>query len=160
MGYFVGLKLYVPALAWYHKQIWLIKGDLQVLSRGNGFLLFKFSDDNDKQRALEEGPWFVRGKPLVLCLWMIESKFERDKLLTIPVWVKLPKLSLRLWSPTLIGRIASTLGMPLYMDEATTTGSRVDFARVCVEIDATFAFPHMTHIEVDGVQEEVDVDYD
>ena len=66
MGYFVDLKPYVPALARYFKQLWRTKGDLQVLSRGNGFHLFKFSDDGDKQRALEDGPWFVRGKPLVL----------------------------------------------------------------------------------------------
>ena len=56
-----------------------------MLSRGNGFLLFKFSDDGDKKRALEEGPWFVRGKPMVLKTWTIESKFEKDKLLSIPI---------------------------------------------------------------------------
>ena len=66
MGYFVDLKPYVPTLARYFKNLWLVKGELQVVSRGNGFLLFKFSDDSDKQRVLEEGPWFVRGKPLVL----------------------------------------------------------------------------------------------
>ena len=66
MGYFVGLKPYVPALAGHFMHLWMIKGDLQVLSWGNGFLLFKFTDGGDKQRALEEGPWFVHGKPLVL----------------------------------------------------------------------------------------------
>ena len=94
MGYFVGLKPYVPALARYFKTLWLVKGELQVLSRGNGFLLFKISDDSDKQRALEEGSWFVWGKPLVLRTWSIDSKFEKDKLLTIPVWMKLTKLPL------------------------------------------------------------------
>ena len=59
MGYFVGLKPYVLALAIYLKRLWLIKGDLQVLSQGNGFLLFMFSDDRDKKHALKEGPWFV-----------------------------------------------------------------------------------------------------
>lgn len=99
-----------------------------MLSRGNGFLLFKFSDDGDKKQALKEGPWFVRGNPLVLRTWTLESKFEKDKLLTIPIWVKFPKLALWFWSPTLIDRVASTLGKLLYMDEAIATGSRVDFA--------------------------------
>ena len=85
MGYFVGLKPCVPALAGYFKRLWMLKGDLQVLSRGNSFLLFKFSDNGDKKRALEEGPWFVCGKPLVLRTWTIESKFEKDKLLSIPI---------------------------------------------------------------------------
>lgn len=62
LRYFVGLKPYVPALASYFKQLCMVKGELQVLSRGNGSLLFKFSEDDDKQRALEEGLWFVSGQ--------------------------------------------------------------------------------------------------
>ena len=100
----------------------MVKGDLQVLSRGNGFHLFKFSEDEDKREALEGGPWFVRGKPLALWPWSIDSKFKKEKLTSIPIWVKLPKLRLHYWSPSLIGRAASTLGIPLCMDEATARG--------------------------------------
>ena len=46
------------------------------------------------------------------------------------------------------------------MDEATATGSRVDFARICVEIDTAFSFPRTTHQEVDAIQEDIRVDYD
>ena len=59
MGYFIGLKPYVSALAGYFKRLRMIKWELQVLSRGNGFLLFKFYDDDDKKHTLEEGPWFI-----------------------------------------------------------------------------------------------------
>ena len=59
-----------------------------------------------------------------------------------------------------MGRLASTLGKPLYMDEATASGSRVDYARVCIEIEASFTFPRYTHTEVDGVQEDIAMDYD
>ena len=31
LGYFVGLKPYVPALAGYFKKLWMIRGSLQVL---------------------------------------------------------------------------------------------------------------------------------
>ena len=65
MGYFIRLRPYVSALAAYFMKIWMVKGDLQVLSRGNGFLLFKFSEDEDKCEALEGEPRFVRGKALV-----------------------------------------------------------------------------------------------
>ena len=138
----------------------MLKGMLQVLLSGNGFLLFRFSDDGHKQRVLEEGPWFIQGKPLVLRSWTIDSKFEKDKLLTILVWVKFRKFLLHFWSPTLIGRVVSTLGTPLYMDDATATGARVDFARVCIEIESSFSFPCVTHLEVDGIQEDIGVDYD
>ena len=94
MGYFISLKPYVPALAKFFKHLWMVKGELQVLSRGNGFPLFKFTEASDKLQALEDGPWFVQGKPLVLRSWSIHSIFEKDKLLTIPVWIKLPNLPL------------------------------------------------------------------
>ena len=115
---------------------------------------------NEKRRVLEDGPWFVWGKPLVLRHWTIDSKFERDMLSTIPIWVKFPKFSLQFWSPNLIGHAVSTLGVPLYMDKVTATGSRVDFAQVCIEIEASFSFPRTTHLEVDGLVEEIAVDYD
>ena len=41
------------------------------------------------------------------------------------------------------------------MDEATATGSRV-----CIEIEASFSFPRYTHLEVDGLEEEIAVAYD
>ena len=85
--------------------------------------------------------------------------FEKDKLLSIPIWVKFPKLALQFWLPTLIGRVASTLGKPLYMDKATATGSKVDFAHMCIEIDSTFSFPRTTHLEVDGMLDDIEVDY-
>ena len=33
MGYFIGLRLYILVLANYFKKIWMIKGELHVLSR-------------------------------------------------------------------------------------------------------------------------------
>ena len=46
------------------------------------------------------------------------------------------------------------------MDEATATGSRVDFARVCIEIGSSFSYPRTTHLEVEGVLDDIEVDYD
>ena len=39
-------------------------------------------------------------------------------------------------------------------------GSRVNYARVYVEIEASFPFPLCTHIEVDSIQEDIMVGYD
>ena len=52
------------------------------------------------------------------------------------------------------------LGISLYMDEATATCSRVDFAHVSIVINSNFSFPRTTLLEVDGTLDDVEVDYD
>ena len=52
------------------------------------------------------------------------------------------------------------MGIPLCMNEATASGQRVAYARVCIEIEASFSFPRSTLMEVEGICEDIAVDYD
>lgn len=40
------------------------------------------------------------------------------------------------WSAEGLGVVASGVGRPLYSDRRTTEKTRIDFARVCIEVDA------------------------
>ncbi|KAF9676417.1 hypothetical protein SADUNF_Sadunf09G0136400 [Salix dunnii] len=46
------------------------------------------------------------------------------------------------WADRGLSLVASKVGKPLSCDESTYTCSRLDFARVCVEIDAGMPFIH------------------
>ncbi|KAJ6365126.1 hypothetical protein OIU76_029989 [Salix suchowensis] len=54
---------------------------------------------------------------------------------TLPVWVKLPNLSLKCWSTTCLSKIASALGKPIQCDMLTSSMSRLSYARILVEIN-------------------------
>lgn len=48
---------------------------------------------------------------------------------------------LEYWNGDGLSRIASAVGIPLFMDHLTSSGSRISFARVCVDIPADSTFP-------------------
>ncbi|XP_027120509.2 uncharacterized protein [Coffea arabica] len=53
----------------------------------------------------------------------------------VPVWFQLPKLPLHYFQKEAIFQISSVLGIPLFVDAATSAVARPSLARVCVEID-------------------------
>lgn len=146
----------------YLRWIWKLKGTLQIMPRGNGFFMFKFSSEVEMQRVLENGPWFVHGKPLVLKRWSPDTPFEHQRLTSIPIWVRFPQLPLKYWSKGAMEIIASTLGQPLFLDEATAKSRHFEFARLCVEINHDFEFPDVVPIFSEDTNsiEEVMVTYD
>ena len=62
---------------------------------------------------------------------------SRGKFSTIPMWVKLHDVPLDLWTEEGIKFVASTLGKPMQLDEATLSGPYMKYARVCIEMDAS-----------------------
>ncbi|KAL7219623.1 hypothetical protein ACSBR2_012643 [Camellia fascicularis] len=55
--------------------------------------------------------------------------------------------------------IASAVGTPLFMDQLTTSGNRISFARVCVNIQADSLFPDSFSITSEGDSIEIRVKY-
>ncbi|KAK1308725.1 hypothetical protein QJS10_CPA09g00783 [Acorus calamus] len=60
----------------------------------------------------------------------------------------------------MLSRLASAVGKPLYSDRATTSKSRVLFARVCVEVSASASLPDIIWIKEDDDIPELAVEYE
>lgn len=102
---------------------------------------FEFQDEETKLKVLEGGPYFFSRRYLVLNDWhrmLVPSTAHPS---TIPAWVKIHKLPLECWTEEGLSHIASTIGRPLYVDNATAQQQRIDFARICVEVSANSNFP-------------------
>lgn len=52
----------------------------------------------------------------------------------VPIWIQLPNLNLDLWAPANLGKVASYVGIPVTTDAFTAARSRIDYARVLVEV--------------------------
>lgn len=81
-----------------------------------------------------EGYWAIFSRfPLLLKPWRagvsIAEHFDR-----IPIWIRLPNLKLDLWAPSNLSKVASFVGMPVTTDACTAARSRIDYARVMVEV--------------------------
>lgn len=81
VGYALGEQLYYHHLKAFVLRSWNPKGSLDVLTRDNGFFMFKFSMKEDMTGVLEGGPYMFEGRPLVLKVWNRHVGLERDILL-------------------------------------------------------------------------------
>ncbi|KAK3222001.1 hypothetical protein Dsin_009026 [Dipteronia sinensis] len=66
---------------------------------------------------------------------LILTKASYSKIL---VWVKLFNIPNEYWIEKGLSRIASAVGKPLYADSLTESMKRISYARICIEIDATY----------------------
>ncbi|KAL2235464.1 UNVERIFIED_CONTAM: hypothetical protein Sindi_1278600 [Sesamum indicum] len=55
----------------------------------------------------------------------------------VPIWIKLRHLPMEYWTTEGLSTVASGVGKPLYPDAITRACTRLDYARVCVMLDAT-----------------------
>lgn len=120
---------------------------------------FEFKDEATKLKVLGGGPYFFSRRYLVLKEWrrmLIPSTVHPS---SIPAWIKIHKLPLECWTEAGLSRIASTIGKPIHVDNATAKRQRLDFARVCVEIEAGDELPTEVQIKVNGDSVVVLIEY-
>ncbi|KAL0315515.1 UNVERIFIED_CONTAM: hypothetical protein Sradi_5429700 [Sesamum radiatum] len=96
----------------------------------SGWLVFRFARDDDRQRILAGGPYFIYGRPLLLKAMPDCFEFKEDDISLTPVWAILPSLPLECWHPNALGKIGSRLGTPIAMDSLTMRMERVSYARI------------------------------
>ncbi|KAK9683897.1 hypothetical protein RND81_10G173200 [Saponaria officinalis] len=69
--------------------------------------------------------------------WLPSISQELECLSVIPVWVLLPGLDPLYWSSSILSKIASKIGSPLFADRVISTKERLGFARLMVEVDVS-----------------------
>ncbi|KAK1292578.1 hypothetical protein QJS10_CPB17g00529 [Acorus calamus] len=161
VGYVWGKSPVFTPFLQFLKKLWKPKGEIILHLQGNGFFMINFSLEEDLTNVLEGGPWTMDNRPFVIQKWSRNTKMELERLKSIPIWIKFPNLPLHFWSRTCIGKIASLIGTPLYMDTPTAARSRIAFARVCVEIEAGEELPDEVFVQIrNGDREAIRVTYD
>ncbi|GJT68150.1 ATPase, F1/V1/A1 complex, alpha/beta subunit [Tanacetum coccineum] len=139
-GQFIGCSMGFNEARYHIRRMWYRYGIKEVISE-NGIFYFKFQDEEGINEVINNGPWMVNNKPLVVQKWSIDMCMDKTEPKRIPVWVKLRNVPMEAWSVKGISALASSIGKPVIMDEVTTkmcvTGvGRLGFARILVEIDA------------------------
>ncbi|KAJ6670092.1 GLYCINE-RICH CELL WALL STRUCTURAL PROTEIN 1.8-LIKE [Salix viminalis] len=144
-------------------RVWRSHGLEDVRTTAAGFMIFRFKTEDQMLEILERGPWLFGSKAIILQQWHPHFVFDKSKISKLPVWIRLHGLPFPLWSRRGLSMVASMVGRPLACDEATFTGSRLDFARVCVEIDAMYHFVHhfnvITHLSKEPLHIEVEFEW-
>ncbi|XP_039041009.1 uncharacterized protein LOC120179498 [Hibiscus syriacus] len=128
------------------------KSIAKVSIDGSKLYVFLFANGASRDWVLENGPWHIQHKPLVLRKWEPNLKRLDFNLERMPVWVQLYNIPLELYSKKGLSYVVSALGVPLYMDSITASKERLEFAKVCVEVEAGVRLPRSIAIKLrDGI---------
>ncbi|KAJ6422909.1 hypothetical protein OIU84_023946 [Salix udensis] len=158
VGFFVSYKMPFHAVQAVANRIWKSMGLEKTTVMANGFMIFRFSSVTAMEEVLARGPWMFGGKAILLQQWQPGFQFDKNKIKTIPVWVRLQGLPFPLWNKKGLSMAASMVGRPLASDEATIQCTRLEFARVCVEIDASIPLVHNFQVQSSLSDEPITVD--
>ncbi|WMV46880.1 hypothetical protein MTR67_040265 [Solanum verrucosum] len=61
-------------------------------------------------------------------------EFSKEELMTVPIWIKLPRLDFNYWSAKGLSKTGSLVGKPLMVDKHTEKKLGLSFARLLVEV--------------------------
>lgn len=118
---------------------WGLKEPLEMWLDRNLFYI-KIGSDELKERIMDGGPVFILGRVFVIQKWSLEIEEQREKISTIPLWVKLWHLPKELIAEEDdnegISFVASLIGTPYNMDINTKRRRKLDFCTVCVLVSA------------------------
>ncbi|CAL1371131.1 unnamed protein product [Linum trigynum] len=117
--------------------LWARAGTIQVTSAKKGYFLVCFTSGVDYERAVTGGPWMVGDNYLTVHQWTEDFNPYEHEISSTLVWARLLEIPIQYFHPVAVMKIGTRIGKPIRVDQATSTGARSDYARVCVQVDLT-----------------------
>ncbi|GJX22735.1 zinc knuckle CX2CX4HX4C containing protein [Tanacetum coccineum] len=150
----------INELRYNFRRMWSRYRLKEVIENDCGMFFFKFHHEEGMNYVMDNGPWMVNNKPLVVQKWdinMVIAKTEPDKL---PLWVRFCNPPLEALTVKGISALASRIGKPLIMDARTTSMcsqnvGRIGYARVLIEVPAKKGLPDEIDIVYKNAAKEV-----
>uniref|UniRef100_A0A803PQB7 DUF4283 domain-containing protein n=1 Tax=Cannabis sativa TaxID=3483 RepID=A0A803PQB7_CANSA len=128
----------VPALVFegFIRRIWGHLGIVQVARMTKGLTMVKFNDVATRDEVLENAMIQFDRKPVIVRPWSADLNMIR-MVKSVPLWIRLPNLGLQYWGKKTLSVLVSSVGNPILIDKYTKDRTRVQFARVLVEMEIT-----------------------
>ncbi|VFQ77398.1 unnamed protein product [Cuscuta campestris] len=115
--------------------------DVVVLREGQ--FVVHFEKEEDRDEIARRKYYFLDNKPMLVQRWKPGCKLNLDELTDIPIWLRFPDLDPKYWSLSGLSKLGSIIGKPVKRDKATATKSKLDFARIQIEVGIQKSFPEM-----------------
>ncbi|GKC37658.1 RNA-directed DNA polymerase, eukaryota, reverse transcriptase zinc-binding domain protein, partial [Tanacetum coccineum] len=153
-------RMFVNELKYNTRRMWGRLGLKDIVVDADEMCFFKFKSEEKMNLVLDQSPWLVNGKHMIMQKLDPETIIVKEAPCKIPVWIRLYNVPLEAWSINGISTISSRLGMPVKMDHMTVEMckegyGRLGYARVLVEIDASKAY--VDKVEIDYVDNNMNV---
>ncbi|KAF5194777.1 hypothetical protein FRX31_015632 [Thalictrum thalictroides] len=157
-GFFIERRISFPVVREALKRQWKLKADYEMVA-DKDYFFFKFNLKEDKTTVLDAGPVFIAGRIFILQPWSDMTEKEMSQINTIPIWAHLYDVPKKLWSGPGLSCLSSMIGKPLRCDEATAKKTRLNYARICVEVKVGVSLLDVLKTRFEGEEYTVHVDY-
>ncbi|GKC32531.1 zinc knuckle CX2CX4HX4C containing protein [Tanacetum coccineum] len=97
-AYFVGYSMAVSELKYNLRKMWSRYGFKDIVDYNNGVYFMKFNNENGLQNVVNNRPWMVKNKPLIVQKWDINMCLDKTEPETIPLWIKIGSVPLEAWT--------------------------------------------------------------
>ncbi|KAL2224633.1 UNVERIFIED_CONTAM: hypothetical protein Sindi_2930400 [Sesamum indicum] len=108
-----------------------IKNKFTVSMLNNRHVLISLSCEADFSRLWLRRIWYIQGYPMRVFKWTPVFTPSQESSIVL-VWVSFPELPAHL---EVLFTVASMIGTPLQIDDATLNQSKLSKARACIELD-------------------------
>ncbi|XP_050277720.1 uncharacterized protein LOC126719182 [Quercus robur] len=115
--------------------LWKPIARMDCVNLGKDYFLIRFSNDEDYDKVLHGGPWFVGGHFLAIKPWEPYFKASEDKLTSVAVWVRFPELPIEFYDISVLKEIGSVIGPVLRIDSYTASETRGSYVRLCIQVN-------------------------
>lgn len=141
-------------------KIWTINDKAQkieVFEVNSTMMKFRIMNQDDRRRVLRRGMWNLAGVPVVVTKWSPVIEKEKPPTQSIPMWVHVKNVPLKLVSWQGLSFVTSPIGVPVRLHPETAQCLNLDVAKIFVKVDLTKDLPRRMNFNVQG--EEVLVEY-
>jgi len=120
------------------KTKWALRGDFSLIDIGCDYYVTRFTNMEDYDHVMMNGPWMIGDNYLVIREWVPNFVPEEDHITKLTAWVQIPKLSMEYFNKQfLLHKIGQKIGRVLKVDNTTENVERGQYTRMCVEVDLT-----------------------
>jgi hypothetical protein len=131
----MGRRIGYKALETRLKQLWVRKGVISIIDLGGEYFLVYFTNEEDYNHALEDGPWMIYDHYLIAREWSPNFHPSDATIEKAAVWVRIPDLPIEYYDAKVLHYIGDRIGETVKVDKNTLYQERGKYARVCVEVD-------------------------
>uniref|UniRef100_A0A803QD36 DUF4283 domain-containing protein n=1 Tax=Cannabis sativa TaxID=3483 RepID=A0A803QD36_CANSA len=122
------------------KRVWGHLGVVQVSKMSMGLIMVWFRDEATRDQVLEVGVVQFDKNPVIIRPWSADVN-AMNLIHSVPLWIKFHDLGLQYWGTKSLSALVSTIGKPITVDQHTKDRTRLQFARILVEMEVTDAPP-------------------
>ncbi|XP_062080440.1 uncharacterized protein LOC133785203 [Humulus lupulus] len=134
----------LPVFEGFFKRVWGHLGIAQIARMTMGLVMVKFNDEATRSHVLENGCLHFYRKPVIVRPWTTDLN-AICLIRSVPLWIRLHDLGLQYWGSNCLSALVSTIGKPIMVDKFTQERTRVQFARVLVEMELSDNPPRIIH---------------